>query len=244
MDYKEIIGKLESLKNPGNVIGMARFGIRPKTKVYGVPIPELRKIAKTIGKEHKLALELWDSKIHEARILAGMIADSEKMTASQIEKWVSGFDSWDVCDQVCMNLFSKSEIAKNQILKFSKSKEEFVKRTAFALMAALSVHDKKMQDKDFIKFFSLIKKASSDERNFVKKAVNWSLRQIGKRNKKLNAEAIKVAREILQLSQKVYSHTKFSAEIYGVGARWIATGAIKELTSEKIQKKLSEKKKI
>ena len=238
MNCEEIIKKLEALKNPKNVEGMARFGIRPLTKVYGVSIPELRKIAKIIGKNHKLALKIWDSKIHEARILAGMIAVPEEMTISQIKKWVGGFDSWDVCDQVCMNLFSKSIAARNQISKFAESKEEFVKRTAFALVAALSVHDKKMEDKDFIEFFPLIKKAATDKRNFVKKAVNWALRQIGKRNKKLNKEAIEVAREILQLSQKIYPHTKVSAETYDVGAKWIANDAIRELVSLNVQKKL------
>jgi 3-methyladenine DNA glycosylase AlkD len=224
MHFKEIIKKLESLKNPKNVDGMARFGIRPKTKVYGVPVPELRKIAKIIKKDHELALKLWDLKIHEARILSGMIADPEKMTDMQIKKWVSDFDSWDVCDQACMNLLNKSKIAKNHIFKFSESKEEFIKRTAFALMAALAVHDKKAEDEDFIKFFPLIKKAATDERNFVRKAVNWALRQIGKRNKSLNVRAIKLAKEILKFESK--------------SARWIANDAIRELTSEKIKIKL------
>jgi len=133
---------------------------------------------------HNLALKLWDSKIHEARILAGLIADPERLTESQIEKWVKDFDSWDVVDQVCMNLFDKSVLAKEKIFEFAKREKEFEKRTAFALMAALASHDKKMQDKDFIKFFPIIKKASTDERNFVRKAVNWALRQIGKRNSK------------------------------------------------------------
>jgi len=224
MQYEEIIEKLESLRKPENVEGMARFGIRPETKVYGVPIPELRKIAKLVKKNHELALKLWDSRIHEARILAGMIADSEKLTVSQIKKWVSDFDSWDVCDQVCMNLLSKSKIAKNQIFEFARSKEEFVKRTAFALMAALAVHDKKMKDKDFTDFFPLIKNAATDERNFVKKSVNWALRQIGKRNKKLNKEAVKLAKEIQKIESK--------------SAKWIASNALSELGDEKILKRI------
>ncbi len=223
MQYEEIIGKLESLKNPKNVEGMARFGIRPKTKIYGAPVPELRKIARIVKKNHQLALKLWDSKIHEARILASMLADAEKLTVDQINKWVSDFDSWDVCDQACMNLLDKSEIAKNQISKFAKSKEEFIKRTAFALIAALAVHDKKMKDEDFMDFFPLIKKAAIDERNFVKKSVNWALRQIGKRNKKLNKEAIKLAKEIQN------NHSK--------SAKWIANNALIELTSENVQRK-------
>lgn len=224
MNYEEITKKLESLKNPRNVKGMARFGIKPKTKVYGIAIPELRKIAKIIKKDHELALKLWDLRIHEARLLAGMIASSDELTVGQIKKWVNDFDSWDICDQVCMNLLNKSKLAKNQIIKFANNREEFIKRTAFALMAALAVHDKKMTDKDFIEFFHLIKKASIDERNFVKKSVNWALRQIGKRNKNLNKHAIKLAREIQKINSK--------------SAKWIANDAIRELTSLKIQKKL------
>jgi len=224
MKYEEIIERLESLKSPRNVEGMARFGIRPKAKVFGVAIPDLRKIAKIIKKDHELALKLWDSKIHEARILAGMVADAEKLTAEQIKKWVSEFDSWDVCDQVCMNLFDKSKIAKAKILEFANSKEEFVKRTAFALMAALASHDKEMKDKDFVEFFPLIKKAAVDERNFVRKAVNWALRGIGKRNVSLNAKAVKLAKKIQKISNKV--------------AKWIANDAIRELTSDAVQKRL------
>jgi len=224
MQYEEIVEKFKSLGNPKNVDGMARFGIKPKTKVYGVPVPELRKIAKLVKKNHELALKLWDSEIHEARILAGMIADSEKLTAGQIKKWVSDFDSWDVCDQACMNLLSKSKAAKKQIFEFARSKEEFVKRTAFALMAALAVHDKKMEDKDFMDFFPLIKNAATDERNFVKKAVNWALRQIGKRNKKLNKEAIRLTKEIQKIESK--------------SAKWISNDALRELNSEKIKSRL------
>ncbi len=223
MRCKEIIVRLESLRNPKNVEGMARFGIRPKTKVFGVPIPELRKIAKKIGKNHELALELWDSKIHEARILAGFIDQPELVSEKQFEKWVKDFDSWDVCDQVCSNLLDKTKFAYRKIFELSRRDEEFVKRTAFTLIACLSVHDKKMQDKDFIKFLPIIKKAADDERNFVKKAVNWALRQIGKRNIRLNKKALKVAREIEKMDSK--------------SARWIARGAIRELTSKKIQKK-------
>jgi 3-methyladenine DNA glycosylase AlkD len=224
MEYNEIIEKLEYLKNPRNVEGMARFGIRPKTKVFGIPIPDTRKLAKAIGKNHELALKLWDSKIHEARILAGLVAEHEKLTEKQIIKWAKDFDSWDVVDQVCMNLFDKSEIAQKLILQFAKSKEEFVKRTAFSLMAALASHDKKMADKYFIKFFPIIKKASTDERNFVRKAVNWALRGIGKRNLALNKEAIKLAKEIQKIESK--------------SAKWIAGDAIRELTSTKVQKRL------
>lgn len=224
MTSEEVIKKLESLKNPKNVEGMARFGIRPKTFVFGVPIPELRKLAKIIKKDHKLALKLWGSKIHEARILAGYIAEPEKITEKQFEKWVSGFDSWDVVDQVCSSALDKTSFAKKKIFELARRDKEFVKRTAFTLMCCLAVHDKKMADSEFVKFFPLIKKASSDERNFVKKAVNWALRQIGKRNKSLNKQAIKLAEEIKKSNSKP--------------ARWIAGNALSELRSEAVQKRL------
>jgi len=222
MTYQEVISSLELMNNPRNVEGMARFGIRPKTKVLGVPMPELRKLAKEIKKivgsptSHNLALELWDAGIHEARILACIVADPKQLTLAQIKRWVAVFDSWDVCDQCCMNLFDKSKIAIKEIGNFAKDSKEFVRRTAFALIAALAFHNKEMKDKDFEKFFSLIKKYSVDERNFVKKAVNWALRQIGKRSKALNKKAIKLAKEIHKIDTK--------------SARWIANNAIIELT--------------
>lgn len=227
MKYKEVLEKLEKLKNPKNVVGMARFGIRPKTKVYGIPIPELRKMARVIKKDHKLALSLWNSKIHEARILAGFIGSAEELTEEQMEKWVRGFDSWDVCDQVCSSLLDKTKFAYEKVFEYSERKEEFVKRTAFTLIACLSVHNKNLKDKDFIRFFPLIKKSSTDERNFVKKAVNWALRQIGKRNKALNKEAIKLAKEIQKIESK--------------SAKWIANDAIRELTGENVISRIKAK---
>jgi 3-methyladenine DNA glycosylase AlkD len=152
MEYDKIIKKFDSLKNKKNAAGMARFGIRPKTKVFGIPVPELRKMAKALRqaqdeqKNHALALKLWNSGIHEARLLAGFIADSERLTENQMEKWVKGFDSWDVVDQVCSSLFDKTKFAYKKIFEFSKRREEFVKRTAFTLMACLAVHDKKAKD--------------------------------------------------------------------------------------------------
>lgn len=231
MNYQEIIEKLESLKNPGNVEGMARFGIRPKTKVYGIPIPELRKLAKSIRQaqdkqqNHELALKLFDSKIHEARILAGFIEEADKITEKQFEKWIKTFDSWDVVDQVCSSVLDKTSFVYKKIFELAKRKEGFVKRTSFTLMCCLSVHDKNMPDEKFLKFFPLIKRASTDERNFVKKAVNWALRQIGKRNKKLNKEAIKLALRLRSGQAK--------------SERWIGSNAYNELTSGKTQKKLS-----
>ncbi|NIO44265.1 MAG: DNA alkylation repair protein [Candidatus Aenigmarchaeota archaeon] len=223
MKYQEIMKKLKYLSNPKNVEGMVRFGINPKNTL-GISVYVIRKMAKDIGKDHELALKLWNSKIHEARMLAGFLAEPEKTNEKLMEKWVKDFDSWDVCDQVCGNLFDKTEFAYKKAVEWSKRKEEFVKRAGFVLMATLSVHDNKANDKQFEKFFPYIKKESTDERNFVKKAVNWALRQIGKRNLNLNKKAIKVAKEIKNINSK--------------SARWIASDAIRELTSEAIQKRL------
>lgn len=224
MNSSEIIKKLKSLSNPKNVERMARFGINSKNTL-GISIYVLRPLAKQIGKNHKLALELWDSGIHEARILAGFIDEPEKVTGKQMEKWVADFDSWDVCDQVCSSLFDKTPFVWKKLQEFTQREEEFAKRTGFTLMACLAVHDKKAQDKDFIKLLPIIKKESTDERNFVRKAVNWALRQIGKRNKSLNKQAIKAAREILKIDNKT--------------SRWIANDALRELTSSPVQKRLS-----
>ena len=216
MTYQEIIAKLKKNSNPRDREGMARFGINPKYAL-GVRVPVLRSLAKKVGKNHKLAQDLWKAKIHEARILASMIEEPEKVTPKQIEQWVKEFNSWDLCDQCCMNLFDKLPVAWKKAIEWSKRKEEFVRRAGFALMACLSVHDKKAKDKEFIKFFPLIKKYATDERNFVKKAVNWALRQIGKRNRNLNKSAIKIAREIAKIDSKC--------------AKWIAKDAIRELIS-------------
>jgi len=226
MDCDEILRQLKLLSNPDAVAGMARFGINPRN-TFGVSIPNLRKMAKQIGKNHLLAQQLWTSGIHEARILAGMIDPPEEVTEKQMEKWVKDFDSWDVCDQVCSNLFDKTRFAHKKAIEWSKRKEEFVKRGGFVLMAALAVHDKDADNQKFLRFLPIIKMEANDERNFVKKAVNWALRQIGKRNLSLNTVAIKTAKEIQKIDSK--------------SAKWIASDALRELTSEAVKKKLHKK---
>jgi len=197
-DYSvgSIIKKLKSLSNPKAVEGMARYGINPE-KNLGISIPQLRKTAKEIGRNHKLALNLWETGIHDARIMAGMIDEPCKVSEKQMEEWAGDFDSWDVCEQVCMNLFKRSPIVYKKAIEWSGRSEEFVKRAGFALMAILAVSDKKAADEEFIKFFPYIKKESTDSRNYVKKAVNWALRQIGKRNLNLN--------KIAEAQQSIYS---------------------------------------
>ncbi len=223
MEYKEIFEKLKVLSDPKAVEGMARFGINVKN-TYGVSVFNLRKLASRIGKNHILAQRLWSSGIHEARILASMIDEAEMVTEEQLEKWVKEFDSWDVCDQCCGNLFCRTEFAYQKAVEWSKRNEEFVKRAGFVLMANLAVHDKNAEDYVFLKFMPIIKTESVDNRNFVKKAVNWALRGIGKRNLNLNKIAIETAKKIQTIDSR--------------GSKWIAYDVLRELKSERVQRKL------
>ncbi len=223
---KDILTKFKKLSRPETIKGMARFGINTE-KNFGVSIPELRNIAKEIGRDHQLAQNLWETGIHDARILAGMIEEPEEVSGKQADKWASDFDSWDVCDEVCMNLFKKLPYAYDKAVEWSGSDKEFRKRAGFVLMACLAVSDKKAEDNKFIKFFPYIKDHSKDNRNFVKKAVNWALRQIGKRNIDLNKLAIQIGEEINSFDFK--------------SSKWIAADALKELKSEKVQKRLTER---
>jgi 3-methyladenine DNA glycosylase AlkD len=219
----EVLDSLKSKSRPDQLAGMARYGMGVERRL-GVSVPEMRKMAKELGRDHKLALGLWKTGIAEAQILASMVDEPEKLIEGQMEDWVKDIDSWDVCDQVCMNLFEKAPFAWKKITDWSVREEEFVKRTSFALMACLAWHDKKAEDARFIELFPLIVRGATDERNFVKKAVNWALRNIGKRNPKLNKAAIVVAREIQQIDSKA--------------ARWIASDTIRELESEGVQARL------
>jgi 3-methyladenine DNA glycosylase AlkD len=226
MNAEEVLRELGSKADPTNVEGMARYGISPHNTL-GVCVCVLRDLAKEIGKDHDLAKELWGSGIHEARILASYIEDPKLVTEDQMESWAKDFDSWDVCDQVS-GLFEQTPYARKKVFEWSRREEEFVKRTAFAIIAGLSVHDKKASDEKFEQFFPIIKRESTDERNYVRKAVNWALRNIGKRNASLNRRAIEVAEEIQKIDSK--------------SARWIASDALRELKSGAIQKRVEGKK--
>jgi 3-methyladenine DNA glycosylase AlkD len=219
----EVVDRLKDRARPDQLEGMARYGISVERRL-GVSIPELRRLARELGRDHRLALGLWRTGIADARILASMVDDPARLTEAQMEEWVKDFDSWDVCDQVCDNLFEKAPFVWKKIADWSAREEEFVKRAAFALMACLAWHDKKAGDARFIGLFPLIVRGSTDERNYVKKAVNWALRNIGKRNPRLNRESVAVAREIQGLDSKA--------------ARWIAADAIRELESQSVQDRL------
>lgn len=223
MEYKEIIETLESMGNPDNVAGMARFGISSEDTL-GISMPELRKMGRQIGKDHDLAIKLWDSGIHEARILAALTADPAAFTEEQAESWVVDLDSWDVCDQFCMGLMWRTTFAYDKCYEWSERDEEFVKRAGFALMAKLAWSDKKAGDESIAGFLGVIEKEATDERNLVKKAVNWALRQIGKRNVALNARAIETCGRLAATDSR--------------SAGWIASDARKELESEAVRKRL------
>jgi len=218
-----VIDKLKSKAQPENLEGMTRYGIPPEQRLC-IPVPELRKLAKEIGRDHKLVLDLWRSGIGEARILATMVAEPDRLTERQMEDWVKDINSWDICDQLCINLFSKNQLAWKKIMDWSEREEEFVKRTAFSLIACLAWNDKKASDNVFLELLPVIVREATDGRNFVKKAVNWALRNIGKRNLNLNKAAINTAKEIQQLDSK--------------SARWIASDAIRELESDAVQNRL------
>jgi 3-methyladenine DNA glycosylase AlkD len=206
---------------------MARFGINP-THTLGISIPVLRRIAGEIGTDHRLAQALWASGVHEARILAGFIDDPARVTPTQMNRWAAAFDSWDVCDQVCSSLFDRTPFAFQKAIEWTRRREEFVRRAGFVLMAALAVHDRQAPDEPFERFLRIIARGSADERNFVKKAVNWALRQIGKRNRRLNRKAIAQAKVIQQMPSRA--------------ARWIAADAVRELTGDAVRRKLERAK--
>jgi 3-methyladenine DNA glycosylase AlkD len=220
---EDIIEKLRSLGCPADVEGMARFGIRTE-KAFGIRAPVIKKMGREIGRNHRLALELWATGILEARAMAAMIEEPELVTDSQAERWVKDFDNWATCDGCCLYLFACVPFAWLKVFQWSRREREFEKRAAFSLVACLTVHDKAAPDEKFLKFLPVIKREAGDGRNFVKKAVNWALRQIGKRNLRLNRAAIRAAREIQKLGTP--------------SGRWIAADALRELTGAPVQKRL------
>lgn len=215
MDLPGILAHLRSLENRRNIEGMRRFGITPGTQHLGIPIPVLRALARPHRGDHKLALGLWASGIHEARILAAYVDDPARVTSRQMDAWARDFDSWDICDQVCGNLFDRTPLAVAKAGAWSGRRGEFVKRAGFALMASLAWHRKDLPDRIFVAFLGVIRREAVDERNFVRKAVNWALRQIGKRSPALRRAAVAEARRIGRLDSR--------------SARWIAADALREL---------------
>lgn len=223
MEFNQIIQEFEELSDVDFAQNMKKFGIN-YVKSYGLRLPQIRKIAKQCGKNHELALELWNHGYHETYLLATLVEDPKEVDSIQLNEWVNSFYSWDLVDQACINLLRFIPEAIDNIFTWSNSEEEFVKRTAFSLIAVLAVHNK---DANFDEYFKIIKEGSKDNRNFVKKSVNWALRQIGKSSAENNRKALKLAYEILEIDNKA--------------SKWVARGAIKELESEKVQNKFSKK---
>jgi len=223
IDTSEIIAELQALGTQAHREGMEHFGIKTE-RAPGVSMNTLRRLARRIGKkDHALAQALWNTGLHEARLLATIVDDPSMITEEQMERWVAEFDSWDVCDQCCGNLFDKTTRAWEKAVEWSAREPEYEKRAGFVLMASLAIHEKNAPDENYLPFFEMIKREAGDRRNFVKKAVNWALREIGKRNRALNQAAIATAQEILAQNSK--------------GKR-VASDALRELTSEKVQARL------
>ncbi len=224
MNYNEVISKLNEMAKPKNAEGMKRFGIVHK-KNLGISVTNLRKFAKKIGTNHELAVKLWETGIRDARMIAACIEDPETVSEGQVESWLKDINCWDLCDHCCGHFFDKTPFSYTKAIEWSSRSEEFEKRAGFSLVAWLAVHDKEKDDKWFEDFLKIIKRESTDSRNYVKKAVNWSLRQIGKRNKVMNKKAIKTALELSKKENKT--------------ARWIGKDAFCELKSDKIKKRFS-----
>ena len=221
-----VLQELKALADPKVRVKMADFGVNVR-KAHGISAPVLHTLARHIGKDQELAEQLWASGIHEARILATLIGESDKVTEPQMERWARDFDSWDVVDAACCYLYAGAKPAWSKSYAWSKRPEEYVKRAAFSMAAYLSYKDKEAEDARFERFLWVIKREARDERNFVKKAVNWALRNIGKRNLRLNRSAIQMAERIRQQDSRA--------------ARWIAADALRELKSQAVQTRVRRK---
>ena len=219
----DALSLLRQHAQPGALEAMARFGM-DVDKRLGVSVGDIRKTARILRRDHDLALALWDTGIPDAQILAGIVADPTKLSSRQMDAWVRTMRSWDVCDGACLNAFVRSPLAWQKVREWAPRQAEFTRRAGYALLATLAVHDKEAPDDRFIEALPLIEAASDDDRNFVKKAVNWALRNIGKRNAALNAQAIACAQRIRSRGSKA--------------ARWIANDALRELRSDAQQARL------
>jgi 3-methyladenine DNA glycosylase AlkD len=228
-----ILAELQKMGGAKRRAGMGRVGINVEN-AFGVSVLELRKVAKCLGSDHELALALWATRNHEARLLAAFVDDPAEVTPGQMDAWARDFDSWDVCDQACTSLFDQSRHAWSKAVEWAGHDDEWIKRGGFALMAGLAWHDKSTADPPFLKLLQVIERAASDERNWVKKAVNWALRNIGKRNRALNQAALACAQRILAAADR-RAGAKRSVDAGIRTARWIATDAIRELSSPKIR---------
>ena len=206
--------------------GMARYNL-PSDRALGVAMRDVQALAKRLGRDHDLALALWDTGWYEARLLAAYVDEPERVTAAQMDRWCRDFDNWGVCDTVCFVLFDRTPFAWQKVEKWASRREEFIKRAAFALLWSLTVHDKAASDAQFERGLTLVEREAPDDRNLVKKAVNMALRAVGKRDRPLNIASIAVARRLAASSQSA--------------AAWVGKDALRELTSPAVAKRLSKK---
>jgi len=219
----DVLERLNDRRDPAAVAGMARYGIVGQ-EVFGVKVPVLRAWAKEAGRDHELAGQLWAYPSRETRVLATMVDHWRWVDEAQMERWAADFDSWEICDQACGNLLAHTPLAYAKAMAWNARPEEFVKRAGFVLMADLAHRDQKTSDAALAAFLPIIEREAEDGRNFVKKAVNWALRDIGKRNRALNVQAVAVA-------ERLIAHPT-------PAARWNGRDALRELTSEKVQARL------
>jgi 3-methyladenine DNA glycosylase AlkD len=225
MNKNEVLKWLERKGTRKYVEGMSRYGIQTDKRMFGVSVGTLQSFAKQLGKDHALAAELWESGSYEGQMLATLIDDRKLVTRSQMNSWAADFDNWAICDTACFHLFDRTPFAWDKARQWSTSRHEFVKRAAFALMAGLTIHDKSAPDSQYLELLPLIEAGAHDDRNFVKKAVNWALRSIGKRSQALNTAAITSAKSLEQSEE--------------ASCRWVGKDALRELSSPKVQSRLA-----
>jgi len=235
----EILTELASLESEESRAGMARYGINVE-RAFGVSVYELRRLAKRFGTDHDLSLSLWATGYHEARLLACFVDDPAQVTPEQMESWARDFDSWDVCDQATTSLFDLTSHAWTKAAEWAGREEEWVKRAGFALMAGLAVHDMTAPDSAFLDLLPLVERGAFDSRNFVRKAVNWALRNTGKRNRVLNEAAVACAERIRAAANERAGGDR-GGDPEARAARWVSSDALRELTSERVVARLRDK---
>ena len=222
-DVEDVLARLRAVADPSRLAGMARYGIGTDS-AYGVTVAELRAVARELGRDHDLAAALWDSGVHEARILASLVDDAALVDDGQFERWAAGFASWDLCDQVCQNLFRYAPPAWRKAVEWTRRPELFVKRAGFSLMAGLAVAEKRTDDGRFAALLEPLAAGADDDRPLVRKGASWALRAIGKRTPGLHAAAVETAARL--------------HDSRAPGARWVGTDALRELRSEAVQRRL------
>ena len=220
---KDVLATLKRKGSRKNREGMARYGI-VADKVFGVSVSEIQRIARTLGRDHGLALELWKTGWYEARMMTAFVDEPAAVTPAQMDRWARDFDNWAICDNTCFHLFDRTPHTWKKINEWSRRREEFVKRAAFALVAGVALHDKKAPDAPFLRALKLIEREAPDDRNFVKKGVSWGLRVLGRRNRALNKAAVDVSRRLVASPKPA--------------AAWIGRDAFRELTSAMVQRRL------